>query len=141
MNKEFCFGIIPLKRKDNDWEVFLVKHNKGHWGFPKGHSLREETPEQIACREVFEETGLSVTKFLQVSPLTEKYIFQDENKTIDKSVTYFLAEVKGDVKLLNKEVCDSKWVSFDEALELLTFEQAKEVCIEAMKILNLPEEH
>jgi bis(5'-nucleosidyl)-tetraphosphatase len=141
MNKEFCFGIIPLKRTEDDWKVFLVKHNKGHWGFPKGHSLLDESPEQIACREVFEETGLSVTKFLQVSPLTEKYIFQDENKTIDKSVTYFLAEVKGDVKLLNKEVCDSKWVCFDEALELLTFEQAKEVCIEAMKILNLPEVH
>ena len=72
-HKEFCFGIIPLKRKEESWEVFLVKHNKGHWGFPKGHSLLEETPEQIACREVYEETGLSVTNFLQVSPLTEKY--------------------------------------------------------------------
>jgi hypothetical protein len=77
-NREYCFGIIPLKRQGTGWEVFLVEHNKGHWGFPKG-----------------------------------------------------------EVKLLNIEIRSSKWVSFAEALNLLTFEQAKGVCRGAMETLDL----
>jgi bis(5'-nucleosidyl)-tetraphosphatase len=126
--KEFCFGIIPLRWKDNNWEVFLVQHNKGHWGFPKGHSLREESPEQIACREFFEETGLSVEKFLQVCPIIEEYSFIEENKKTEKIVTYFIARVRGNINLLEREVCDFKWLSFDEAANLITFEQSRQVC-------------
>ena len=139
-NKQFSFGIIPLKRQNNGWNVFLVKHNKGHWGFPKGHALPGETPEQIARRELFEETGLSVTKFFQVSPIIEKYVFQENNQTIDKTVTYFLAEVEGTVHLMGEEIANAKWASFEVALDLLTFEEAKQICKEGMQILNALEE-
>lgn len=134
--KEFCFGIIPLRRKENGWEVLLVKHNKGHWGFPKGHPCREETPEQIACREVYEETGLSVMRFFQTHPLIEEYTIREEEKSIDKTVTYFLAEVKGEMNLLEKEVCESRWLSLDDAMELLTFDEAKKICLDAKNILS-----
>ena len=135
-NKKFCFGIIPLRCNDNGWEVFLVKDNKGHWGFPKGTPLREETPEQIACREMYVKTGLSVEEFLQVCPLKEEYASFEADKEIEKVVTYFLARVRGEVLLLKKEICDSKWLSFNEASELITFDQSRQICLKAAEILD-----
>ena len=134
--QESCFGIIPIKHKGKGWEVLLIKHNKGHWGFPKGHPSKGESPEQIACRELYEETGLSVAKFLQVHPLIEEYVVHEENKTIEKTVTYFLAEVEGEIHLLKKEISESKWLSFDDALKFLTFDEARKICLDAKTILN-----
>jgi bis(5'-nucleosidyl)-tetraphosphatase len=136
-NKRYCFGIIPIKHNGLDWEVLLVKHNKGHWAFPKGHPLKDETPEQIACREVYEETGLSVDKFFQVCPLIEEYTFFEADKKIEKVVTYFIAEVRGEVTLLKKELCDSQWLSFDAAAELISFDQSRQVCLKAREILSI----
>ncbi len=42
-------------------EAFLIQHVNGkHWGFPKGHPEEGESFEQIAVRELFEETGLQI---------------------------------------------------------------------------------
>ena len=53
MQKEkSCGAIIYNKNK----EVLIVKHNAGHWDFPKGHVEENETEIQTAIREVKEET-------------------------------------------------------------------------------------
>ena len=56
MKFEKCCGCIIL----NENKVLLVKHNDGHWGFPKGHVEKDETELQTAIREVKEETNLDV---------------------------------------------------------------------------------
>ena len=56
MKKEKSCGCIVF----NDGKVLLVRHNKGHWDFPKGHVEPGETEEQTAKREVKEETNIDV---------------------------------------------------------------------------------
>lgn len=135
LNEESCFGIIPVRAK-NGWEVLLIKHNKGHWSFPKGHSSENETPYQVAQRELLEETGLSIVKLLYNEPFIERYAYEKEGKTIKKTVGYFLAEVSGNVRLLENELCGYQWTSFDEALNQISFDQARLICSEAQKLIR-----
>lgn len=122
---EHSFGIIPLRQN----KVFLIKHLAGHWGFPKGRAIEGESPLQTAERELFEETGLRVEKLLQETPIEEHYECTKEGEQIQKQVTYFLAAVAGDLKLQAEEILEGKWFSLEEASDVLTFQEAKEVIV------------
>ena len=58
--KHFCasaFVINPQNKK-----ILLVKHNDYEkWVQPGGHIENDETPEEAAIREVYEETGIKIT--------------------------------------------------------------------------------
>lgn len=66
IKKEESCGIIPLQKISGTWMVFIVQHKSGYWGFPKGHIEPGETQQQTASRELFEETGLHIEKYLPV---------------------------------------------------------------------------
>ena len=119
-----AFGIIPLR----EGKTLLVKHQKGHWAFPKGHPNPGEIPKETAKRELQEETGLFVVRFLG-KKFHEHYSFG----TTDKSVTYFLAEVAGELVLQKEEIADGRWMSFEEAASLATFDACKQICKELIK--------
>lgn len=130
---EHSYGIIPLRRRDRLWETLLVKHRKGHWAFPKGHQDPDETPQETASRELYEETGLRVTRLFPLEPLKEFYIYKLEGGLIEKSVTYFLAEVEGEVRLQTEEIETFSWVSLQEAARLATFPEAKKLVHQLMR--------
>lgn len=132
---EKSYGIIPLRRSNEGWLVLLIKHQAGHWSFPKGHPEEGELPIDSANRELFEETGLRVSKALDISPFFEKYHFQKKGTLIDKTVTYFLAEVEGKVLLQDEELADFRWVPLSEASDHVTFPEAKRLCHEVFKVL------
>lgn len=60
MKRHFCasaFVINPVDKK-----ILLVKHHLwDKWVQPGGHIEDDETPEEAAVREVFEETGIKVS--------------------------------------------------------------------------------
>jgi len=135
--KRRCCGIIPLSRISNHWEVFLIQHvNGGHWGFPKGHALQGESSKEAAERELFEETGLRVLKFLQVPPLVERYQFFLENEKIDKTVHLLCAETTRDPLLDSKEVLEGKWMLPAELLSYVTFEEGKALCRSLIDVIK-----
>ena len=51
-------GAIPLRKKNNRWEVLLLRAFS-YWDFPKGMVEADEDPFKAALREVEEETGLT----------------------------------------------------------------------------------
>jgi len=127
MIDEYSFGIVPLRKK-KQWQVFLVQHKNGlFWSFPKGHSVKNEDPQNVAKRELKEETNLDVNHFLFSDPFIETYSYVKNGKTQNKQVTYFPAIVSGRVQLQKEEIIDGKWLNLEDAILLLTYDQSKEV--------------
>lgn len=122
---EISCGIIPLRHLKDEWQVFLVQLHAGHWSFPKGHIDNDETRQETAERELHEETGLTIKQYLSTMPLEEKYLFQREGHLIHKRVFFFVAEVKGRVRLQKQEIQAGEWLSLDTAMARLTFASDK----------------
>jgi len=59
MNRDFCasaFIVDPVTKK-----ILLVKHRKyNKWVQPGGHIMENESPEEAAVREAYEETNIKV---------------------------------------------------------------------------------
>lgn len=137
MRQEESFGIVPLRKGQNEWEVFLIQHRGSrYWGFPKGHGESNETPLQAATRELKEETHLDCVRLFQEDPLQEQYWFQVEGKRVFKKVKYFIAEVAGTIKLQEAEINAGLWVPLSQAMEKLTHAEGKAILAEAIKILS-----
>jgi bis(5'-nucleosidyl)-tetraphosphatase len=127
--KDISYGIVPLRRLKKDfWEILLVRHGAGHWSFPKGHADPGEQPKETAIRELKEETGLDIVSFLDIPQLEEKYRFRAKGRLIDKTVTYFTAEVEGVICVQQEEIIDFKWSPLPEAEKYATFPATKKVC-------------
>lgn len=138
MLKVESFGIIPFELGPaGNWQVLLILHSKGrHWGFPKGKPNPQESPIESATRELKEETGLDVVKFLTSEPLTEQYQFVYQRCHIFKTVSYFPAIVSGQLQLQAEEVRDARWLDINEALSLLTFKDARHLLTQCRILLE-----
>ncbi|MBI2743666.1 MAG: NUDIX domain-containing protein [Chlamydiales bacterium] len=140
MVQEESFGVVPLSQEKGRWKIFLILHIAGrHWGFPKGHLNAGETPLEAAKRELKEETGLNIISLIRPEPFIETYRFSRRGKPVSKTVQYFAAEVEGEVILQPEEIRDGRWFSFKEAIRVLSFQEARAICHELIKILNIPE--
>jgi 8-oxo-dGTP pyrophosphatase MutT (NUDIX family) len=112
-------------------------HSKGvHWGFPKGRASPNETPLESATRELKEETGLDIAELLSSNPIVERYQFRHRGEKVIKVVHYFPALVTGELKLQVEEVRDAKWYTFRQALDQLTFKEARYILKECMGLLE-----
>lgn len=134
---DHSYGIIPLHIEQTQVEVFLIQHLRGGWwGFPKGHVEESESKQQAAERELLEETGLSVQKYLFPEPLKETYYFYFQNRRVHKEVEYFVAVVQGDIALQKEEVQNGQWCSFSQAQEILSFAQARQMLQKVEQMLK-----
>ena len=117
---------------DNN-KVLLVKQNDGHWNFPKGHVENNETEIQTAIREVKEETNIDVI-------VNEKYRYTIKYNTKEgacKEVVFFLAKKVTD-KIINQEseIEIAEWVEINEALDIITYDSAKNVLKKIVGIME-----
>ena len=88
MYKEKAYGICLYKKEKNSTKILLCKSvlSNEKWGFLKGVELQNETKEQTALREFFEESSIKVKQ-----SYLEEYFFQ-ENDT--KNIGIFLVNYK-----------------------------------------------
>lgn len=136
MMKSNCFGIIPLTYRENYWEAFLIQHlNGGHWGFPKGHGEKGEAPKETAERELMEETGMEIIRYLPNPYLVEKYQYMWEGHLIDKTVRFYIAEVTPQYTLQSEEIAQGKWMPLKDLLSYATFEEEKNLYLALIKSL------
>jgi len=91
------------------------------WTLPKGTPHAGETTEATALREVGEETGLEVEIVRRFESI--EYTFVQSGTRIHKTVHYFLmVPTGGDLARHDREFEAVRWIDFDEAQSILTFE-------------------
>jgi 8-oxo-dGTP pyrophosphatase MutT (NUDIX family) len=120
--------VAGLRRRDGD------RHG-GTWTLPKGTPNPGETVEETAIREVEEETGLRVRI---VAPLPSiEYTFFQAGTRIHKTVRYFLMRpIGGDLAHHDHEFERVRWVRFDDAPSLLTFDTERSLVATAAGALG-----
>ena len=130
LKKEKSCGCVIIKDK----KVLLVyEKNRNFWGFPKGHMEDGETEIETALREVKEEVGLDVEIYKE-RRYTLNYIIRDE---IDKTTVLYIAKAKNDEIIMQEnEIENIRWCSFEEALNILTFDNWKEMFKKVIEDLN-----
>jgi 8-oxo-dGTP pyrophosphatase MutT (NUDIX family) len=135
---EQCHGVIVvLKEEQCKFLILEREETKGDWTFAKGHADVGETPIQTAMRELEEETGITQIEIMDIPLIHEEYeIFRHREKRL-KINDYFIGLVKNDqVKIEKEEIQSYKWATFEEALDLLSHKERKEVLKEAQKYIE-----
>ena len=136
MVREISSGAV-IFRMENGIPIYLLLHyGGGHWDFVKGHIEHGENELQTAVRETFEETGITDLKFFDDFRETIRYFFRRGKQIVYKEVVFYLAETKQDKVKISFEHIGFVWLPYKEALNLLTFENARNILKKANKRLN-----
>ena len=118
--------VVGSRRRERDGRT---------WTLPKGTPKTGESREQTAIREVEEETGLKVRI---TGPLDDiEYWFVQSGTRIHKTVHYFLMDpIGGDLAGHDHEFDEVRWVEFDTAATMLTFETERALVQRVAEILG-----
>jgi len=136
LKEENSAGVIICIKKSDGIHFLLLHYPTGHWDFVKGKIEYGETYRQTALRETREETGISDLEFVKGFEEKINYYFQFEGELIYKQVVFFLAKTKTDKVNVSYEHLDYTWLNYDEALEKLTYPNAKNILSKANTLLR-----
>ena len=138
MIREKSCGALIYRKKQEKIELLLIKHRSGgHWSFPKGHVESGENELQTALREIKEETGLDVDLLDGFRQSVEYF----PKPHVKKQVVYFLGSPDGDdtVHRQEEEISEYRWCLLDNADEMVTFKNDKNLINEAKRFLAVKE--
>ncbi|WP_096153587.1 NUDIX hydrolase [Bacillus sp. FJAT-45066] len=114
--------VIILNEKS---EVLLQKRHDGNWGLPGGLMDLGESFEEVAKREVFEETGLVVEnlKLLNVYSGSQYYLkVSNGDELYSVTAVYYTSNASGDIKIDYTESERMQYFGMDNLPEKLTSE-------------------
>ncbi len=134
MKHEKSCGAILYQTTDQGPLYLLIKHQNGsHWAFTKGHVEGSESEIETAQREIQEEVGLTVT----INPHFRKTTTYSPKEGVVKEVVYFLAPVtEGAITVQEEEVRQFAWLSYDQALDRLSYPNDQALLREAEAYLR-----
>ena len=119
---------------DSQGRLFLTKRSMeksyapGTWENPAGHVQAGESPEHAVIRELFEETGITVTE--------EQLTFLGGTRAwpyLGRDYGVRLNVCLDDVRFQEGETCDAKWVAFGEFAQMVREEEFPPSLTEHMK--------
>lgn len=130
-----------ISKSDPNLVALMARFNRGgklEWCIPKGHLEQNETSEQAAIREVFEETGLEAEIIQHLGEVNYQFI-QDGAK-ISKTVhVYLMQQTGGELsfdKDPHKEASELEWVQVSELLARLSHGNEKRIAKVAIELIE-----
>ena len=135
--EQISAGGVAFRHNDSQLEVAIVSVNPSRrWQLPKGIIDADETPEIAAVREVREEAGIE-TEILELIEKVEYWYVgnhKGERVRFHKFVYFYLLKyLRGDVTNHDHEIAEARWVSVEEAVEMLAFKSEKDVVSKAFE--------
>ena len=130
MKREKSCGTVLFTVIDGVVYYVLIQNtNYGHCGFPKGHVESDETEQETALRETWEETSIRA----EICGDFRQKITYKMKTGVMKSVIYFIARYSGQKPHHNStfEYYNFLVLPYSGAYRKLTFPSAKELLKEA----------
>ena len=114
-------GVVFCIHPDKIIKFLVLRHLRGHWGFPKGHTEQGESFKITALREIREETGNLHFNILAKLNYELRYTVIEGDKRRPKRVILYLTEIPypPKIKINVKEHSEFTWALEKEAKELI----------------------
>lgn len=133
-------GGVAFHKLGNKTKIAIISVGDEHrWQLPKGTVESGESTESAAIREVREETGIETEIIRLIDKIEYWYYSKDHDKQVrfHKFVYFFLLRYKsGNIKNHDTEVNEARWIEIDKAIEMLAFENEKNIVRHAKEIIN-----
>ena len=130
-----------ISKSDPSLVALMARFNRGgklEWCIPKGHLEQDETSEQAAIREVFEETGLEAQIIQHLGEVNYQFI-QDGSKVSKTVHVYLMQQTGGELsfdKDPHKEASELEWVQVSELLARLSHGNEKRIAKVAIELIE-----
>jgi 8-oxo-dGTP pyrophosphatase MutT (NUDIX family) len=132
-------GGVAFRWRDSELEMTIVSVKPSlRWQLPKGIVDPDESPEMTAVREVREEAGIETELIALIETIEYWYRSVRYGKPVryHKFVHFHLLRyLSGNVSEHDHEVAEARWVSFDQASEILAFESERRVVEKAREMI------
>lgn len=136
-----CGGGVVFRKLNGVIYFLLQEHKKLGWVLPKGHCEQNETPEQAAIREVFEETGFSFLNTKgKIGQMSYEVKDEEKEQTEIKTIYYYLFEMTPEVKIKDQDRTENekiklgkiKWFTTKEAIKVVSFDDTRKILRKAL---------
>ena len=134
MSEKSCGAVVFLK--NSEAKYLLLRYGAGHWDFVKGNVEPNESEKGTVIRELQEETGIVDARFIDDFREKIEYFYRRQGTTVHKEVVFFLAETRTEKVTLSFEHVGYIWLNYQNAMEKLTFKNAKNILQKAYKLLK-----
>ena len=122
MNKTVSAGGVVINKDDN---ILVVSQQGTSWSLPKGHVNEGEDVLAAAKREVEEESGINDLQLVKELGSYERPRLDDPTEI--KTIHMFLFKTEQvDLKPVDPENPEARWININEVEQLLTAGKDKE---------------
>ncbi|MDO9591991.1 MAG: NUDIX domain-containing protein [Erysipelotrichaceae bacterium] len=128
-------GVVFHERR-----VLVLKKINGDWVLPKGKIEQDETPEDAATREVFEETGIEakIINYLAETGYRFRNVWSHQ-ELVEKRVHWYsmIAQSTSLVPLEEEGFVEARFVESNEIDRFLRYEDERDIVRKAVMALEI----
>ncbi|MCW4025807.1 MAG: NUDIX domain-containing protein [Candidatus Bathyarchaeota archaeon] len=138
LNEKSCGAVVFFKNQE-ETKYLLLHYEAGHWDFVKGNVEVNETEKETVLRELREETGIVDAQFIDGFRESITYYYRRQGDTVHKEVVFFLIQSQTEKVQLSFEHVGYIWLNYQDAMQKLTFKNAKSTLQKACNHLKAKE--